>query len=319
MGGSGSPRVAVIGAGGIGKHHAKWWAIEGAEVCAFAGTSDESVARTRETLVGLFGFAGRGYTGVGAMLEAEGPEIVDVCTPPPCHAGHVRTAIEAGCDVLCEKPFVYDAALSREDLIAQAEELEALAEDKGRKLGVCTQYSVGARVFQRIWNERRGGGVITQYHGHLESPAKGREPDPQRVWIDLSPHPISVLLNVIPGGEVDWDTLETRFEGYEAHAGFQVRSGSGAKVECTITTRNATDPPLNVRHFKFNGYPFVVEGQNDAEGVYCARIETPDGECLEPDMMRALIREFLAGRPPVSAAESIRNLDIMLRILSAAA
>ena len=32
-------KVAVIGAKGIGRHHAKWWHTEGVEVCAFAGTS----------------------------------------------------------------------------------------------------------------------------------------------------------------------------------------------------------------------------------------------------------------------------------------
>ena len=29
------PRVAILGASGIGRHHANWWHLEGAEVCAF--------------------------------------------------------------------------------------------------------------------------------------------------------------------------------------------------------------------------------------------------------------------------------------------
>jgi len=89
-------------------------------------------------------------------------------------------------------------------------------------------------------------------------------------------------------------------------------------LNCSLYTRNATKPPLNVRHFKFNGYPFAVEGQNDAEGVYCARIETPDGDAIEPDMMRLLIRDFLAGTPTVEARRSLANLDMMLRLLESA-
>ncbi|MCC6486037.1 MAG: hypothetical protein IT364_00925, partial [Candidatus Hydrogenedentes bacterium] len=72
-------RVAVLGASGIGKHHAKWWALEGAHVCAIAGSSEASVCKTAAGLQELFGFCGRGYGSVEALLERERPNIVDVC------------------------------------------------------------------------------------------------------------------------------------------------------------------------------------------------------------------------------------------------
>ena len=53
-------RAAVIGARGIGKHHAKWLHYEGCDVVAFVGTSDETVIKTGEILRDLFGFEGRG-------------------------------------------------------------------------------------------------------------------------------------------------------------------------------------------------------------------------------------------------------------------
>ena len=314
MAGNAPVRVAVVGARGIGKHHAKWWTIEGARVCAFAGTSPESVAKTRAALVDLFGFDGAGYTRLEEMIEKERPDIVDVCSPPAYHGGHVRTALDAGCHVLCEKPFVYDPALPGEAILERARGLAALAHEKGLRLAVSTQYSMGARMFTRIWDETHPGERVTHYHGHLESPAKGRAPDPERVWLDLSPHPISVLMDAAPDGQVDWSTLRTTFNGYEALPEFDVRRPSGQSIRCLIVTRNALEPPLNIRHFKYNGYPFVVEGQNDAEGIYCARIETPHGHYLEPDMMRALIRAFLAGSPAQGIEASLANLDLMLRV-----
>ena len=39
-------RAGVIGASGVGKHHAKWFHALGCEVVAFAGTSAQSVAAT---------------------------------------------------------------------------------------------------------------------------------------------------------------------------------------------------------------------------------------------------------------------------------
>ncbi len=311
-------KVAVIGARGIGKHHAKWWHAEGAEVCAFAGSSLGSLASTQQALAELFPFTGRAYADVAEMLDAERPDIVDVCSPPSLHYAHARQALEAGCNVLCEKPFVYDAALSNDELRAQARDLIAFAQSKELRLGVCTQYAAAARVFSRIWKERQPNEEIIHYHGHLESPAKNRPPDPRRVWIDLSPHPLSVLLALEPEAEIVPETLRTTFEGYEATAEFDFRAPGGTTRHALIVTRNAVQPPLNVRHFKYNGYPFVVEGQNDADGVYCARIETPDGNSLEPDMMRALIRDFLNAAPTTSHDAPFRNLDFMLRIMEAA-
>ncbi len=310
--------VAVIGARGIGKHHAKWWQLEGAHVCAFAGTSDATVAETQAVLADLFGFDGRAYTDVGRMLDEERPDIVDVCSPPALHYEHVRMALEAGCHVLCEKPFVYRPDAPRKELLTQARELIALAESKEKRLGVCTQYAAGASILKRIWNEARPDDRLSRYQGHLASPARGRPKDPVIPWIELSPHVLSVLLGVVPGLRVNWDTLSLSFEGYSAQAHFDVSAADGRTVQCELICGHTEGPPGNIRHFEFNGYAFDIGGEKDAEGIYGARIETPGGASSEPDMMRLLIRHFLAGRYAADPQVSLANLDLMLRILEAA-
>ena len=154
-------RVAIVGARGIGRHHGNWWTLEGAEVCAFAGQTRGSVRETEAVLTGLFGFSGKGYTDVAGMLREEEPDIVDVCSPPACHAQHVRIALEAGCHVLCEKPFVYEPGRSAKELLAETEALLGLAEARGLLLGLCTQYTVGARIFRRWWDTHREGEPVT--------------------------------------------------------------------------------------------------------------------------------------------------------------
>jgi len=310
-------RVAVIGARGIGKHHAKWWHAEGADVCAFGGASPDRLEQTGETLRGLFPFEGRGYASVPELLERERPDIVDVCSPPALHYGHVHAALEAGCDVLCEKPFVYGRGRETAELLAQAQRLVALARETGRQLGVCTQYAVAADTFNALWRDLRGGEPVTAYCGHLASPAKDRAPDPVRVWVDLSPHPISVALRLAPGARVAWDTLETKFEGYHAEASFEMGRPGGPLLQCRLVTENTQGPPAHVRCFEYNGYAFNVEGENDDAGVYRARIETPDGVTRRPDMMHQLIRDFLAGEV-VSGDEALASLEVMLGVLDRA-
>lgn len=308
-------RVAVIGASGIGKHHAKWWAMEGAEVCAIAGASDVSVAKAAEGVKALFAFDGRTYTDVPAMLETECPDIVDVCSPGALHHAHTKTALQAGCHVLCEKPFVYDPELPHDELMGQARELVELARASELLLGVCIQYVVCARVVREAWEETHRGQKADTFRVHLASPCKGRAPDPERVWVDLGPHPLSGLQDMTGGGEILWDTVRTQFSGYEARARFDARRATGELIECEIITANTTEPPNHIREVSLDGNDFVIGGENDENGVYCARIDTVHGSYVRDDFMRVLIRDFLAGAPAADGEMGLTNLEWLLHIL----
>ncbi|MEK7793135.1 MAG: Gfo/Idh/MocA family oxidoreductase, partial [Candidatus Hydrogenedentota bacterium] len=166
----GKVRVAIIGARGIGKYHARWWTLEGAEVAAIAGTSEASLAEAAEDLKERIGFSGRTYANIGQMLDAERPDIVDVCSPADRHAAHAQAALEAGCHVLCEKPLVLDRANPGASM-REAGKLIALARGRGLRLGVCTQYAMAARSFTRLI-DKSGLGPITYFKAQLHAPAK---------------------------------------------------------------------------------------------------------------------------------------------------
>jgi myo-inositol 2-dehydrogenase/D-chiro-inositol 1-dehydrogenase len=110
-----APRVGIVGTGGISRAHLPGWkrlgvelhctSHEGAE--AFAA---ESGARTHEDLESLLAAV----------------DVVDVCTPTPAHPEIVRAALDAGKDVVCEKPIALEPEVARE--------LGAHAESVGRRL-----------------------------------------------------------------------------------------------------------------------------------------------------------------------------------------
>lgn len=310
----GKVRVAIIGARGVGKYHARWWTLEGAEVAAIAGTSEASLAEAAADLKERIGFTGCTYTDVGHMLDAERPDIVDVCSPYERHAEHARAALEAGCHVLCEKPFVLD----RSDpgaAMREAGKLIALARGRGVRLGVCTQYAMAARSFTRLI-EKSGLWPITYFKAQLQAPAKGRAPDAMRTWFDLGPHVLSVFLAMFDGAEIEWDTVAAHFEGHGARVVFSASTRGGGAMECDLVTRNATEPPLHVRYFQFNDYPINVTEGKSSEGDYRAAIETRDGVHDEDDFMRVLIREFLQGKT-ISTEAALKNLELMTRIAEA--
>ena len=65
--------VAIAGASGIGKHHAKWFHQAGARVVGFLGSNEERVAATSEALRAIFPFSGRGYWDFDRLLVESGP------------------------------------------------------------------------------------------------------------------------------------------------------------------------------------------------------------------------------------------------------
>lgn len=309
-------RVAVLGASGIGRHHANWWTVEGAEVCAILGSSPASLAQAGDKLRGLFGFSGRGYTDLGELLASERPDIVDVCTPSELHHRHARTALEAGCAVLCEKPFVYDAALPMAELLGQARELVELAEQRGLLFGICTQYVVASEICLRLLREGRSEPLPPIFRGELVSPTRGRAPDPVRTWVDLSPHMLGSLRVFAPTGTIRWDSLRTDFAHHRATAEFLVDLPDGTVLTAAIHTDHTDGEPANIRRLAFGGVTCDIEGAKDEHGHFCADIRMDRQSHVVPDTMRRLIRRFLDGQAAVPGRDALTDLERMLLIIN---
>ncbi len=108
-------RVGIVGTGGISRAHLPGWQALGAELHCTSPEGAEAFAAEAGARV---------HPDLDALLAAV--DVVDVCTPTPSHPGIVRAALDAGKDVLCEKPL----ALTGEE----ARELVAHAENVGRLL-----------------------------------------------------------------------------------------------------------------------------------------------------------------------------------------
>lgn len=96
-------RVGVVGTGGISRAHAPAWRELGAELHAFSLVGAEAYAA--ET-------GARLHPDLDSLLAAV--DLVDVTTPTPSHPEIVRAALDAGCDVICEKPLARTPSAARE-------------------------------------------------------------------------------------------------------------------------------------------------------------------------------------------------------------
>lgn len=178
------------------------------------------------------------------ILQRDDVQLVVVATPDPVHAEQVIAALEAGKDVLCEKPMAMN--------VAQCEAMIAAADRTGRKLmvGQVCRFTPGFTLAKRLVDDGRIGElyfVESEYaHSYANSPGVGGwRIDPERKrepflgggchavdllrWIAGEMETCYALANhkCLPEWPVDDCTV----------ALYQLRSGANAKVLCSIGCR----------------------------------------------------------------------------------
>jgi predicted dehydrogenase len=133
-------RLGIIGGGPeswIGRMHRGAAEMDGWWQCV-AGVFSSDSQRSRASGVAM-GFAlDRSYGDVRQMLAQEkarpdGIDAVAIMTPNDTHYPYAAAALDAGLDVVCDKPVTHD--------FAQARDLAARARDKGRVFAVAHGYS----------------------------------------------------------------------------------------------------------------------------------------------------------------------------------
>ena len=124
-------RIAVVG-GGIGRTHIEAWKkLDGhAEVLAICDVDD---GRARE-VAAKFDLP-HVFSALEQMLKRDDIDVIDICTPPFLHFEQIQAALQAGKNVICEKPLVSS--------LAKVDELAALEKASGKRLMPIYQYRFG--------------------------------------------------------------------------------------------------------------------------------------------------------------------------------
>ena len=99
-------RIAILGASGIGRVHARIFHEAGADVCAVLGSSKESAKNASIKLKDLYDINAQPYHCLDRLLEEARPNAVSICTSPQFHFEEIIAAFEKQIGVFCEKPWV---------------------------------------------------------------------------------------------------------------------------------------------------------------------------------------------------------------------
>ncbi len=92
-------KIALVGVGGMGGVHLNVYKnMKDIELCALCDIRLDMLKEKAE------GLSARLYSDMEEMLKEEKPDMVDICTPTYLHVEQSVMAMEAGANVLCEKP-----------------------------------------------------------------------------------------------------------------------------------------------------------------------------------------------------------------------
>ena len=129
-------RLALAGCG-IGAQHLEAYAAL-PELFAVTALVDRDPHRARD-LVDRFAVP-RTVADLDALWTGDEPpvEAVDICLPPMAHEAAIKSALDHGAHVLCEKPLL--------DSLARLDEIEARAARAGRLVMPIFQYRFGAAL-----------------------------------------------------------------------------------------------------------------------------------------------------------------------------
>ena len=319
------PKVAIIGARGIGRFHGRWFSIVGCDVVAFVGTSEESVGGTATEMEALFGFDGRGYVDCLSMLDRERPDIVVVSSPHACHTDHALIAARFGAHVYCEKPLVWDEAVSADENVSRAAAMVEAVERKGLLFGVNTQYAATVPLLRRFYEEIRGPlETVEEVEMHLTAKVRGRDDEGESIWVDMGAHPLSVVMGLLGEVTVLPETLDVGVSHRDVTAAFSVHPKGEPERKARVRIRvgrveaDKADLPRSVT---INGLTFTLGGRRDSEGVFRAVLGVGEREEEVEDFMHTSVAAFVAavrgdGDVIVDGRAGLENQRLLAAVLN---
>ncbi len=299
-------RVAILGARGIGKVHARIFHDLGASVCAVLGSSEKTASLAAQDLAESFGIEAKPFYSFGQLLQ-EPLDAVSVCTPADMHFEQMLAAFDAGVAVFCEKPLFWEENLSPEKA---GRHLDILERHSNRKLFVNTSNTVFAdTVRDRLGALEQAKSFTFKFH------TRGRYRGGD-IAVDLFPHGASLLLRLF--GLRDLTDYCCDVSDYSYRASFIY--GAVCRVEFDFHEGPDVEKALI---FSVDGHAFhrVQEGQGATFQVYLVDAQTGQRSRIE-DPFRVTISDFCEycktgyRHSTDGFADAAANLQMMVQCLN---
>ena len=300
-------RVGVVGVGHLGRHHARIYAgLPGVRLVAVV---DRDAARAREVAAACGCAALDSVDDLARQIDA-----ASVAVPTVSHAEVAATLLEAGVDVLVEKPLA--------PTLAAAEGIVELAERHGRRLMVGHVERFNPAVLALV--ERVHEPRFFEIHRLAAFSARSNDID---VVLDLMIHDLDLVLHLARSEATSVEAVGLAAVTDKVDiANARIRFASGCVANLTAS-RISTEPVRRVRVFQPHTY---LACDTQRRVLECYRLTAEPGgapsighevvtvEDAEPLALElgAFVESVRAGvPPPVDGRQAVQALDLAERVL----
>jgi predicted dehydrogenase len=234
-------RWGILGTGKIARAFAA--ALKETPGAVLAGVGSRTLAAA-QTFADEFG--GTAYGSYEELAGAGDIDLVYIGTPHPMHAGNVRTVLEAGKGVLCEKPFTMNRR--------EGEELVTLAREKNLFLmeAMWTRFMPALAEVRRIVDAGEIG-TVTQVMADLgfnaEFGPEHRVFNPELgggALLDIGIYPLSIAVALLGPVESVAAQAEMGPTGVDEQTGFVLRHRGGGLSVCSCSLRARLPSELTI-------------------------------------------------------------------------
>ena len=294
-------RVAVLGAGAFGRNHARVYhelQQQGApvELCGVADTDFRRAAAVAAQ------FGAPAYASLGELLEQARPQAVSVAVPTVIHRDAARVLMQAGVDVLIEKPVASS--------LEEADELIVLARTHGRiaQVGHLERFNPAVRATLPLLTQP----MFFEVHRLSVFGPRALDVD---VVLDLMIHDLDIVCSFAasPVKEVRAVGLPILSDKVDI-ANVRLEFESGCIANFTAS-RVSTERVRKLRFFQPHQYVsidytrqdvlvFTVEQAGAAMAALAAlAAKGPSPSAATPEALAALVKPF---KPPVQSEEPLQ-------------
>jgi len=300
--------VGVIGVGALGQHHARVYA--GLSGVQLVGVYDTDPARAREVAER---HGGRAFPTVEALLAEV--RAVSVAVPTVDHHRLARQALDAGRDVLVEKPMT-STLEEADDLIAAAEERKAILQ-----VGHIERFNPATDVLKATVRKPR----FIEVHRLGSFSARSLDVD---VVLDLMIHDLDIVLDLDGSEAVQIDAVGVPVLTPKVDiANVRLRFASGLIANLTAS-RVSVDKVRKFRVFSPKTYVSVdftrreaqvarlKEGEGGRPEIATERTSAPDQEPLRRQLEAFVTAVRDRTRPVVPGSDGRRALALARAILA---
>jgi len=189
-------KVSIIGArtkrSGIGEYVGKYFHKNGAIVTSVLGTVEET-AREATFALRKYGIESTAYADFHEMVQRENPDVIVIASPSSTHYEYVVKGIDCGCDIFCEKPFIWGKTTNIREVV---ENIFEKAHQKNVTIAMNSQWPFSIPYYENVCG-KIDRNETTRFSINMSPVSFEKEMIPESV-----PHAFSMLYFVFGGGEI---------------------------------------------------------------------------------------------------------------------